>query len=129
MTIWSVIAFCFSPLLLFPLFFFFFELLFDSVAEFSIIPIDASTLPAELQRLLNTVRELDERSQCNCFQESLFYILFVGEYPSALFYLSFNIYIFYLESRNIINFLSFNNNNLWCYGSYGNKKKIFLSIY
>jgi hypothetical protein len=24
----------------------------------------ASTFPAELQRLLNTVRELDERSQC-----------------------------------------------------------------
>ncbi|KAF7819293.1 PHD finger protein ING2 [Senna tora] len=26
----------------------------------------ASTLPAELQRLLNTIRELDERSQCKC---------------------------------------------------------------
>lgn len=25
---------------------------------------DANTLPAELQRLLNTIRELDERSQC-----------------------------------------------------------------
>lgn len=31
--------------------------------------IDASTLPAELQRLLNTIRELDDRSQgiiCVC---------------------------------------------------------------
>lgn len=28
--------------------------------------IDASTLPAELQRLLNTIRELDDRSQGIC---------------------------------------------------------------
>ncbi|KAM0000288.1 putative ING family protein [Helianthus debilis subsp. tardiflorus] len=26
----------------------------------------ANTLPAELQRLLNTIRELDDRSQCMC---------------------------------------------------------------
>ena len=28
------------------------------------ISTDANTLPAELQRLLNTIRELDDRSQC-----------------------------------------------------------------
>lgn len=100
MTIWSVIAFCFFFLLLFSLFFF--ELFFDSAAEFPIIPTDASTLPAELQRLLNTVRELDERSQCNCFLEILFYIPFVGEYS----FLSVLRFFFFLESRNIINFLS-----------------------
>lgn len=63
MIIWSVIAFCLSLLSLLP----YFSLNFFFVAEFFIIPTDASTLPAELQRLLNTVRELDERSQCNCF--------------------------------------------------------------
>ncbi|KAJ0793548.1 putative inhibitor of growth histone-binding protein [Helianthus annuus] len=34
----------------------------------------ASTLPAELQRLLNTIRELDDRSQCMRY---LVFILFV----------------------------------------------------
>lgn len=33
-------------------------------ASFFFFHVDASTFPAELQRLLNTVRELDERSQC-----------------------------------------------------------------
>lgn len=102
MTIWSVIAFCFSLLLLLPLFFF--EFLFNFVAEFSIIPTDASTLPAELQRLLNTVRELDERSQCNCFLEFLFYISFVAVYSSAHFYLSFK--IFFLCRNQEVLFLS-----------------------
>ena len=34
---------------------------FDFSLDFRI---DASSLPAELQRLVNTIRELDERSQC-----------------------------------------------------------------
>lgn len=41
---------------------FFFCLIFSSLIFLSIT--DASTLPAELQRLLNTIRELDERSHC-----------------------------------------------------------------
>lgn len=36
-----------------------------------IAPVDASTLPAELQRLLNTVRELDERSHCKALFKNL----------------------------------------------------------
>ena len=65
-TIWSVNAFfslCFS-----------YEVRFAFVSEFS-ISTDASTLPAELQRLLNTVRELDDRSQCKCFLEILFHFI------------------------------------------------------
>lgn len=38
--------------------------LLSSPIRFVSIFLDASTLPAELQRLLNTIRELDDRSQC-----------------------------------------------------------------
>ena len=41
--------------------------------------IDASTLPAEFQRLINTIRELDERSQCKTvfpFPNSTSFFLF-----------------------------------------------------
>lgn len=40
---------------------------FDLGFHFFCWLVDASTFPAELQRLLNTVRELDERSQCKSF--------------------------------------------------------------
>lgn len=40
------------------------DLLLSFLSWRLILSTDASTLPAELQRLLNTVRELDERSQC-----------------------------------------------------------------
>ncbi|GAB2266797.1 hypothetical protein Dimus_001786 [Dionaea muscipula] len=44
----------------------------------------ANTLPAELQRLLNTIRELDERSQSSTYSFTIVFIV-LSPFPSLAF--------------------------------------------
>ena len=44
------------------------------------LDVDASTLPAELQRLLSTMRELDERSQCKLLLPQL--LSYLGDFTN-----------------------------------------------